>query len=91
MAGTTYFYKVRCQYYTADNPRNESGEDEVHFTAYLNTDLEYGRDYIPWLSYTGGKADQTYGGFGETVPVSELTPERFEELYEEALDALSNT
>ena len=82
--GGTYFYKVRAIYYSADNPRNETGEDEVYFDVYLNTDFEYGRDYIGWA---GG--DQTKGNWKVTVKVSELTRDKVQSLIGVAIEALA--
>lgn len=74
--GTTYFYKVRAQLYAPDNWRG-NGEDEVFFVAAICTDLEYGRD----------SGDQEV--FTETVPLSEITPEKIEQVHTAILSALS--
>lgn len=59
--GGTFFYQLRAMYYSADNPRNESGEDEILFLAGVNTDFEYGRDKGLEVTYE------------ECVPVSLLS------------------
>lgn len=40
--GGMYFYKLRAIYYTSPEPH-------VVFTSAVNTDFEYGRDYIQWM------------------------------------------
>jgi hypothetical protein len=86
--GGTYFYKVRAIYYAPGNTDNVTGEPEVYFNAYLNTDLEYGRDSISWLPCLGGKADQTAGTFKRTVKLADLTEELIDELSREAIASL---
>jgi len=59
--GCNFFWEVRAHYYSADNSRSESGQDEIYFLCGINTDLEYGRD--KGLNICAH----------ETVKVSELT------------------
>lgn len=91
--GGTYFYKVRVLFYRPDNYRNDSGDYEVRMFAYLNTDLEYGRDSISWMPALGGKADQTSGTWERTMTAAEfnaLGEAGIEALVEEATTHLSN-
>jgi hypothetical protein len=70
--GGTYFYKVRVLFYRPDNYRNNSGDYEVRMFAYLNTDLDYGRDSIPWLRCYGKNPDQTTGDWERTMTAAEF-------------------
>lgn len=88
--GTTYFYKVRALYYHAGDRQNKTGEDEVYFFVGINTDLEYGRDYIAWLPYMGGKAQQTEWGWERTVKAKDCTPSLLARIMKPALKALHN-
>ncbi len=63
MEGSTFFLQYRVLYFTADNSRNVSGEDELYFLSGVNLDFEYGRD----------KGLETV--YERNVKVSELTPE----------------
>ena len=87
--GTTYFYKVRVILYDTDNGFNETGEPEALILAGINTDLEYGRDNIPWLSHYGGKPQQTGWGFEQVIPLSQISKETIKEIRAKALDALA--
>lgn len=80
-----YFWKARVIFYAPDDMQNETGEPEIYVDAYLNTDLNYGRDSIPWLrAYPGGKSDQTHGDFKRTIPLRV-----FEALTESEIEALA--
>lgn len=83
--GTTYFYKLRALFYAPDN-HHGSGEPEVYIMAAINTDLEYGRDSIRWA---GG--DQNVGGYEETIPLAEVTPEKMQEVLGKCLAALEES
>lgn len=85
--GSTYFYKVRVLFH-GDRHRSVSGEPEAFFMVGINTDFEYGRDYIAWLPYMGGKAQQTEWLWEKTVKVSELTNEMIDTFIAEASEAL---
>jgi len=87
--GGTYFYKARVLFYDEDNSRNESGEPEAYFMAGINTDFEYGRDTIPWLSHMGGNPQCTEWVFERNIPVKDLTPELISELVDEAIDGFN--
>ena len=67
---------VTIQYYSADNIRNESGDDEIVFIAGVNTDFEYGRD--KGLEVT----------FEECVPVSLLSKAQVDVIIAEMLDSI---
>lgn len=70
MEGGTYFYKV---IFSWDNEANT-----LVVAAYLNTDFEYGRDYISWLPLVGGgQADQTRGQKYFIIPSDKLEDEDF--------------
>lgn len=70
--GGTYFYKCRVMFYEPGNYRNKSGDYEVRMFAYLNTDYEYGRDNISWLSCYGSNPDQTSGDWERTMTAAEF-------------------
>ena len=42
--GGSFWYQFRVLYFSKDNSRSESGENELLFMAGVNTDLGYGRD-----------------------------------------------
>lgn len=74
-----YFWKARAVFYAASDQGNTSGQDEVYLDAYLCTDLNYGRDHIPWAN----AKDQTSGSFKMTIPA-----ERFGGLRPEVIERL---
>jgi hypothetical protein len=80
----SYFWKARVMFLDADDRQNESGNPEVFIDAYLNTDIGYGRDHIPWMPHYGGKANQTVGSFKLTMPADE-----FAAMDGDALEALA--
>ena len=79
-----YFWKARIMFLNADDRQNETGKPEVYIDAYLNTDIGYGRDHIPWVAPLGGKANQTIGSFKLTIPA-----DQFAAMDSDALDALA--
>ena len=85
--GGNYFYKARVLFFDEDNHRNVSGEPEVYFMAGINTDFEYGRDNIPWLSHYGSNPQCTEWVFEKNIPVKDLTPELIQKYVEEATEA----
>lgn len=74
--GATFFYQLRAMYYSADNARNVSGEDEILFLAGINTDFEYGRDSGLEVVYENN------------VPVSLLTTEMIDAIITEMVDSI---
>lgn len=70
------FVEHRAQFYSADNSRNETGEDEICFLSGVNTDYDYGRD--KGLEIT----------FEETVKVGDLTPNRLKEITKNMLASI---
>lgn len=74
--GGTFFYQLRAMYYSADNIRNESGEDEILFLAGTNLDFEYGRDKGLEVTYEN------------CVPVSLLTGEEVDTIISEMIDSI---
>ena len=69
--GGTYFYKVR-----AFKAREDGS---IYFDCYLNTDFEYGRDFISWL----GK-DCTHGDYKRRFyPSPRLTEDNLEKICEQ--------
>jgi hypothetical protein len=84
-SGDTYFYKVRAIYYGPSNHRNESGEPEVFLMVGINTDFEYGRDHIPWLSYYGSDPHCTKWLWEKNIPVSQVTPEIVKTMIKDAI------
>lgn len=88
--GGTYFYKVRVLFYGEDNHRNETGEPEAYFMVGVNTDFEYGRDNIPWLSCYGSDPQQTKWVWEKNVPLSQLTTDLVDAMIVEAGNALAS-
>jgi hypothetical protein len=86
--GGTYFYKVRVLFH-GDQHSSVSGEPEAYFMVGINTDFEYGRDYISWLSCYGQSPHCTKWLWEKTVKVKNLTPKRIESLTRQAIKALS--
>lgn len=80
---STFFLNFRVIYYSADNSRNETGEDELFFFAAVNVDFDYGRDSIPWLKHYGGNPNCHRNEYSKTVKLSEITPEIVERIAEE--------
>ena len=74
--GGTFFYQLRAMYYSADNIRNESGDDEILFLAGTNLDFEYGRDSGLEVTYEN------------CVPVSLLTVEEIDTIISEMVDSI---
>lgn len=74
--GGEFWYEARAHYYTKENYRNKSGEDEIWFCSGINDDFTYGRDSS--LNVL----------FERNVLVSELTPELLEELEAAMVDAV---
>ncbi len=87
--GGTYFYKVRVLFH-GDEHSSVSGDPEAYFMVGINTDFEYGRDSIPWLSCYGQKTQQTTWLWEKTVKIKNLTPRRIESLTKQAIKALCN-
>lgn len=79
-----YFWKARIMFLGSDDRQNETGKPEVYIDAYLNTDIGYGRDHIPWVAPLGGKANQTVGSFKLTIPADD-----FAAMDDDALEALA--
>ena len=69
----TFFIQHRAMFYSEDNSRNITGEDEIYFYSGVNTDYEYGRDK--------GLMDC----YEETVKVSDLTPNKVKEIVKKML------
>ena len=80
----SYFWKSRIMFLDADDRQNETGKPEIYIDAYLNTDIGYGRDHIPWLSHYGSNPNQTIGSFKLTIPADD-----FAKLDDDALEALA--
>lgn len=74
--GGTFFYQFRVIYYSADNARNESGEDEILFIAGTNLDFEYGRDQSLEVSYE------------KCVPLKGLTTEHVDTIINEMVNSI---
>jgi len=87
--GGTYFYKVRVLFH-GDQHSSVSGEPEAYFMVGINTDFEYGRDNIPWLSCYGQKTQQTTWLWEKTVKVKSLTLKRIESFTRQAIKALAS-
>lgn len=87
--GGTYFYKVRVLFH-GDQHDSESGEPEALFCVGINTDFEYGRDHISWLSCYGKSPNCTTWVWEKTVKVADLTEEMVETFIKEAGKALAD-
>lgn len=82
-----YFWKARVMFEDAGDMNGDGKAARVHIDAYLNTDLNYGRDDIPWLRCYGRKADQTWGDFKVSFPLDKfarLQPKHLEALISSA-------
>ena len=95
--GGTYFYKARVLFYEPGNSRRDADtpddEVEVRVFAYLNTDYEYGRDHISWITHYGGTPDQTTDALDRTFTGSEflaLGKDGITKLVHEAVEGLRN-
>lgn len=71
-----FWYQLRVLFFTADNYKNITGEDEIYIISGTNTDFSYGRDSGLQKAYD------------KTVKVSDLTPESIVELIQEAINAI---
>jgi hypothetical protein len=74
--GGTFWYQFRVLYFSADNARNESGEDEMYFMAGINTDFEYGRDSGLELTYE------------KNIPVDSLTIKGVDAIINDMVDSI---
>jgi hypothetical protein len=83
-----YFWKARVMFLDSDDRQNQSGKPEVFIDAYLNTDIGYGRDHIPWMPHYGGKANQTIGSFKLTIPADSFAALDDDELEALAIEAV---
>lgn len=89
--GGTYFYKVRALFLGDHSmTQSETGEPEVLLCVGINTDFEYGRDNIPWLSCYGQKTQQTNWLWEKTVKIDDLTSEMIDTFIGEVMEALRN-
>ena len=70
------FIQHRAMFYSADNIRNDTGEDEIAFRSGVNLDYDYGRD--KGIVYT----------FEETVKVGDLTPNKLKEILNNMLQSI---
>jgi len=78
-----------CSICTAPGDRqNETGEPEIYVDAYLNTDLNYGRDSVSAYSVTGRRVDRTHGEFKRTIPLTAFVAMTDDELGVLADDAV---
>jgi hypothetical protein len=89
LEGSTYFWKCRAIFYDATNSDNELDGDAILFETYLNTDLEYGRDYVSWLSCYGASPDQTVDGYRKWVLVKDMTEALVDQMLSETADAIA--
>jgi len=76
MESSTFFIQARCFFFSADNHRNQSGENEIYFHAGVNFDFEYGRDSGLEMTYE------------RNVKVSELTPELLKTILTNMYDSI---
>ena len=88
--GGTYFYKVRVLFYDVDNSSNQTGKPEAYFFVGINTDFEYGRDSIPWMTCYGKPAQQTAWLWEKNFALEDLTDDLVDEMIAEASSALRN-
>lgn len=66
-----YFWKARVMFEDVDD-HNGGDVPRVSIDCYLNTDLEYGRDYISWLSCYGTNPNRTVGEFKAVIPLDKF-------------------
>lgn len=78
-----YYWKARVMFLDADDVNSGVKEPSVLVDCYLNTDLNYGRDHIPWLAAYGGKTDQTIGSYSATWPLR-----KFAKFQDKHIDAI---
>lgn len=79
-----FFMKVRALIYSAENRRNETGQDEVILCVGFNDDFGYGRDHVgAWAGNIG-----THWKWERTIPLADVTAELLAQCEEEALAAL---
>jgi len=69
------FFDIRLQFYSCDNPRNESGSDEVYISCGYNMD-EYGRDSLREVLKS------------ETIKISDLSKEKLASCIGDMIEAL---
>jgi len=72
----TFFIQHRVMFFSADNHRNITGEDEIYFYSGVNTDYDYGRDK--------GLMDC----FETTVKVGDLTPNKVKDIVKQMLHSI---
>lgn len=87
--GGTYFYKVRVLFH-GDQHSSESGEPEALFCVGINTDFEYGRDHIPWLTCYGKSPHCTKWLWEKTIKIKDLRNQRIDSFISQASKALAN-
>jgi hypothetical protein len=79
-----FVMKVRALMYSAENHRNETGQDEVILCVGFNDDFGYGRDHVgAWAGNAG-----THWKWERTIPLADVTEELLAECEKEALAAL---
>jgi hypothetical protein len=86
-----FFLHYRAIYYSKDNSRNESGEDEIYFFSAVNVDFGYGRDSRSWLKCYGANPNQHRNEYSRNVLLSELTPELVKTIADEMLENFKNS
>ncbi len=84
-----YFWKARAMFLAPEDTSFDpdeapDGGPYVYIDAYLNIDLNYGRDSIGWLRAYGSEPNQTAGDFKRVIPLAE-----FVTLDEDGLDAIA--
>ena len=92
--GLTFFYKIRCTFWAANNRRNDThpGVDIVSFNCGINDDFEYGRDRVGSWAGPGVMGDGIIGTHWVhevNLPLSELTDARLAEIAKELIDKLA--
>ncbi len=90
MEGPTYFWNSRAMFYDATNSDNELDGDAILFETYLNIDLEYGRDYVGWLSHYGVNPNRTVDGYRKWVLAKDLSEDMIDTMLSETATAIAS-
>lgn len=74
--GSEFWYQLRVIFFSANNCRNLTGEDEIYIVSGTNTDFGYGRDAGLQIAYE------------KTLKIVGLTCKRLQETIQNAINAI---